>query len=318
MTRPAVEPLSDDIAELFAAERRAPRPSALREAGVLARLQPLVGVTAAVATGVGVAAGTSAAAGTTTAPAGVVSAAGGVMSGAATGAAAATLPASKALIAGVALLVGGAGLGTSAYFTLRDDAPRGVASGPSRDPVARTAVSPPSAPVVEPLPPPEPSEALPDSPPTAAARPEPGPTANPAAAAPRVAPTRPAGSGASATGRPTAAVAIVRTRSPGPGARAGAAPVERRADMAAESILLEGARRALERGAVESALVDLDRHARTYPEGFLTEEREVLSVRALALAGRRESAERRAAAFRKTFPRSIQLEALARALDAKP
>jgi RNA polymerase sigma-70 factor (ECF subfamily) len=88
--------------------------------------------------------------------------------------------------------------------------------------------------------------------------------------------------------------------------------------MAAESILLEGARRALGRGAVDAAIADLDKHARTYPEGYLTEEREVLSVRALSLAGRRESAERRAAAFRKTFPRSIQLEALARALDAKP
>ena len=88
--------------------------------------------------------------------------------------------------------------------------------------------------------------------------------------------------------------------------------------MAAESALLEGARRALDRGAVDGALVDLEKHARTYPAGYLTEEREVLEVRALALAGRRESAERRAAAFRKVFPRSIQLEALARALDAKP
>jgi len=32
MTRPAIEPLVDDIAGLFAAERRAPRPSVLREA----------------------------------------------------------------------------------------------------------------------------------------------------------------------------------------------------------------------------------------------------------------------------------------------
>ena len=314
MTRPAVEPLSEDIAGLFAAERRAPRPSALREAGVLARLQPLVGVTAAVATGIGVAAGTSAAAGTT--PAAAVG--GGVVAGTATGAAVA-LPASKALIAGVALLVGGAGLGTSAYLTLRDDGRNGAAGAPTREAAARTAASPQPAPVVEPLEPPAPSEPLPSlAPAPRPVSPSIAGTAVAPAVPPRVAPTRPLSGVASAPGRSTASAAVVRTRPPGTGVRAGASPVERRADMGAESILLEGARRALERGAVDAALADLDRHARTYPEGYLTEEREVLSVRALALSGRRESAERRAAAFRKTFPRSIQLEALARALDAKP
>jgi len=311
MNRPAVEPLAEDIAQLFAAERRAPRPSALREAGVFARLQPLVGVTAAVATGVGVAAGTSAAAGTTTAPA----VGGGVTTGAATGVGTVALPASKALIAGVALLVGGAGLGTSAYLTLRDDARKGVTSGPTREAAARTAVSPRPAPVVEPLEPSasaEPAEALPASPPITAPRPPAAPMGVAAG------PTRPLAGVGSPPARSPASATGLRTRSPGPSARASASAVERRADMAAESILLEGARRALGRGAVDAALVDLDKHARTYPEGYLTEEREVLSVRALALAGRRESAERRAAAFRRTFPRSIQLEALARALDAKP
>jgi len=310
MTTSGVEPLAQDIAELFAAERRAPRPSALREAGVLARLQPLVGVTAAVATGVGAGMAAASAAGappTVAAGSGVVGASVpatgtvAVMKGVAV-----VLSASKALIAGVALAVASAGVGTSAYFALRGDS---ASSGATRGSTAPAAASAQPGPVIERMEPSEPSP-IPAAPPVTA------PITVPVAAVPvapaRAVSTRPVAAVASAPGR---SAAILGTRS---SARAGSSASEPRADMAAESALLEGARRSLDRGAVDSALVDLEKHARTYPAGYLTEEREVLEVRALVLAGRRESAERRAAAFRKVFPRSIQLEALARALDAKP
>jgi len=313
MTTSGVEPLAQDIAELFAAERRAPRPSALREAGVLARLQPLVGVTAAVATGVGAGMAAASAAGappTVAAGSGVVGAsvpATGTV--AAMKGAAVALPASKALIAGVALAVASAGVGTSAYFALRGDS---ASSGATRGSIPPAAASAQPGPVIERMEPSEPSP-IPAAPPVTA------PITVPVAAGPvapaRAVSTRPVAAVASAPGRSVASAAISGTRS---SARAGSFVSEPRADMAAESALLEGARRSLDRGAVDSALVDLEKHARTYPAGYLTEEREVLEVRALVLAGRRESAERRAAAFRKVFPRSIQLEALARALDAKP
>ena len=243
MTTSGVEPLAQDIAELFAAERRAPRPSALREAGVLARLQPLVGVTAAVATGVGAGMAAASAAGappTVAAGSGVVGAsvpATGTV--AAMKGAAVALPASKALIAGVALAVASAGVGTSAYFALRGG--NSASSGATRGSTAPAAASAQPGPVIERMEPSEPSP-IPAAPPVTA------PITIPVAAVPvapaRAISTRPVAAVASAPGRSVASAAILGTRS---SARAASSASEPRADMAAESALLEGARRSLER-----------------------------------------------------------------------
>jgi hypothetical protein len=86
------------------------------------------------------------------------------------------------------------------------------------------------------------------------------------------------------------------------------------ADLAAESALLEHARRALDRGAPAAALVDVNQHARVFANGHLIEEREVLGIKALAASGRGDAARARAASFYRYFPHSIQRDAVDRAI----
>ncbi|MBN1607829.1 MAG: hypothetical protein JW940_14420 [Polyangiaceae bacterium] len=79
-------------------------------------------------------------------------------------------------------------------------------------------------------------------------------------------------------------------------------------DRAVEELrLLESARRANARGDYASVLALVAEHARTYPRGRLTEEREVLRVRALVGLGRSSEARQAAARFRRQFPRSVLL-----------
>ena len=77
--------------------------------------------------------------------------------------------------------------------------------------------------------------------------------------------------------------------------------------LAAERALLEVARTALSRGDAASALTSLDEHAKRFPGGQLTEEREALYVQALARAGHLSEAKARAARFAKRFPESMLL-----------
>ena len=77
--------------------------------------------------------------------------------------------------------------------------------------------------------------------------------------------------------------------------------------LAAERALLEVARTALSRGDAVSALTSLDEHAKRFPGGQLTEEREALYVQALARAGRVAEAKARAAKFAKRYPDSMLL-----------
>jgi hypothetical protein len=77
--------------------------------------------------------------------------------------------------------------------------------------------------------------------------------------------------------------------------------------LAAERSLLEVARTALSRGDSASSLASLDDHAKRFPAGQLTEEREALYVQALARAGRLDEAKARAAKFAKRFPGSMLL-----------
>ncbi len=75
--------------------------------------------------------------------------------------------------------------------------------------------------------------------------------------------------------------------------------------LAQERRAIDDARVALGAGDTTRALKVLDEHARAFPRGILREEREALSVRALARAGRATEARTRAATFHKDFPESL-------------
>jgi outer membrane protein assembly factor BamD (BamD/ComL family) len=75
------------------------------------------------------------------------------------------------------------------------------------------------------------------------------------------------------------------------------------------------ARRALSRHDAGQALAALERHRRRWPRGELLQEREVLAIQALSLAGSRDEARRRADAFLARFPTST-LAATVRQLRA--
>ena len=77
-----------------------------------------------------------------------------------------------------------------------------------------------------------------------------------------------------------------------------------------ERLLLESATAALMRGDAATALGTLQKHARQYPHGALTEEREVLWVKALRAQGKAAAAEQRANDFKRRFPSSLQQGAL--------
>jgi hypothetical protein len=54
----------------------------------------------------------------------------------------------------------------------------------------------------------------------------------------------------------------------------------------------------------------VEEHARRFPAGSLVQEREVLAVELLRALGRAAEARARAAAFARTFPRSVYLQQL--------
>jgi hypothetical protein len=117
----------------------------------------------------------------------------------------------------------------------------------------------------------------------------PGPT-------PGAAPTPPTGDVSRAT---TASKASVTSERANPA---------RQDDTAVEELrLLESARKANARGDYASVLALVAEHGRTYPRGRLTEEREVLRVKALVGLGRSAEARQSAARFRRQFPRSVLL-----------
>jgi len=144
-----------------------------------------------------------------------------------------------------------------------------------------------------------PAVVMPASPVEATARGAPVP-ASPAPSAPLLEPLPPA-----APARQTAPAVAPRSARPAD-------------DLTAESALLERARRALERGAPEAALVEVKRHARLFARGHLVEERDALWIKALAASGHGQAARARASSFQQRFPRSIQQDAIARALREIP
>lgn len=80
--------------------------------------------------------------------------------------------------------------------------------------------------------------------------------------------------------------------------------------LAAEAALIDGAATALRAGDVVAATTRLDVHARLYPQGQLTEERELIRVRVAFSAADLEDARRAAEAFLVRYPRSAHRAAL--------
>lgn len=84
-----------------------------------------------------------------------------------------------------------------------------------------------------------------------------------------------------------------------------AVPAEAPAGALSQEIrLVADAREALRAGSAARALALLDEHARRFPRGVLSEERDAERVVALCAAGRVDEARNRAARFTRDFPRS--------------
>jgi TolA-binding protein len=84
-----------------------------------------------------------------------------------------------------------------------------------------------------------------------------------------------------------------------------------------ERALLEVARTALARGRPDSALEALQQHLDQFPEGQLSEERELLFIQSLAASGKTPEAQARGAAFRSRFPRSMLIPAVEAVLESR-
>lgn len=89
-----------------------------------------------------------------------------------------------------------------------------------------------------------------------------------------------------------------------------AAPSATLSSLAAERELLDVGRAALARGRGEDALAAAKNHAKQFPSGQLSEEREVLAIQALRVSGKKPEAAARAALFAKRYPQSIYAGAL--------
>jgi hypothetical protein len=86
--------------------------------------------------------------------------------------------------------------------------------------------------------------------------------------------------------------------------------------LAAEQALLDPARAAIARGDGRGALARLALHERRFANGALAQEREAMTIRALVLAGDRDSARRRADTFRSRYPGSLLWPMITATLDA--
>jgi hypothetical protein len=122
------------------------------------------------------------------------------------------------------------------------------------------------------------------------------PTDSAAAASPALEALTPAASSASSALAPETAV----SSRPVPASRPDAAM--------GELELLTRARQADARGDYVGALALLSEHERRYPAGRLSEEREVLRVKALVALGRADEARRAGARFHRRFPHSVLLQ----------
>jgi hypothetical protein len=104
----------------------------------------------------------------------------------------------------------------------------------------------------------------------------------------------------SPAGSATAAFGEVGTKVPAANDTAEAARAEAR--------LVGAAREALQHGDPGRALVVLEETQRRFPDGILLQEREALSISALAAVGRKAEAASRASVFLRAFPNSPHAE----------
>jgi hypothetical protein len=85
-----------------------------------------------------------------------------------------------------------------------------------------------------------------------------------------------------------------------------------------ERAVLDPARTALAAGEPAKALDQVNRHARQFPSGILSEEREAIAINALVSLGSYAQATKRAAAFRVHYPESLMTHSVDAAIAAVP
>jgi hypothetical protein len=90
-----------------------------------------------------------------------------------------------------------------------------------------------------------------------------------------------------------------------PAATAAPSSLVTKSTLTAERNVLDKARRQLAWDEPGKALAFLEEHARQFPRGQLSEEREVMLINVLALLGRSPEAKARGEAFLKRFPNSL-------------
>ncbi len=119
--------------------------------------------------------------------------------------------------------------------------------------------------------------------------------------APNVVPAEIASAPVVATSAMSTASSVVRAPSPSAKSSPAEAPV---GTLSQETHLVADARAAMRSGDASRALTLLEEHARRFPGGVLSEEREAERVAALCAAGRGDEARMRAARFSRDYPRS--------------
>jgi len=103
-----------------------------------------------------------------------------------------------------------------------------------------------------------------------------------------------------------AAPPVIAAPAPAPTVPAAVAPRVERDDLPAELRWIERAQTALAANDPAAAQAALRGHARAFPRGHLSEEREALAVQVLCASGRADEARRAAAAFVARHPTSPQ------------
>jgi len=103
---------------------------------------------------------------------------------------------------------------------------------------------------------------------------------------------------------------VIAVRSSAPIVKNDAASIE------AEHRVLDEAHAAIVRGEPDRALVATAEHAKRFPHGTLTEEREAIEIRALSQLGRKAEARAALEKLRAGFPHSFLLEGAAQDVDS--
>jgi hypothetical protein len=105
---------------------------------------------------------------------------------------------------------------------------------------------------------------------------------------------------------------------PSPSSTSSTTPSSKKAQLAAERLLLDEARAALVQGDPGRALARIETHRRTFANPILAEERDAMEVEALVKAGRTSEAKAKADAFRRRMPNSLFLPTVDSAVRSIP